>query len=251
MFTLLSFISNMANGKYVFKRKRGPLGGSATGGVKRRRTSSSRVVAGYTRSSGYYGRFGPSGPELKFLDTSLSDSSVSINGDIASTVNAIAEGTGPSQRVGRKCTVHSVHWRYEVRLPAYQGASAPNNNSIRVILYLDKQTNGTAATASDILDTPGIRAFRNLANSGRFNILMDKIHNVSYEGLGGDGTTNDTSEVIKNFTFNKKVNIPIEFNADTGALSEMRSNNMGVLLVSANGVVTPSFNSVFRIRFSG
>ena len=64
----------------------------------------------------------------------------------------------------------------------------------------------------------------------------------------GNGTANDTLGVNINDSFYKTCNMPIEYDSTTGAITEIRSNNIGVLLLSRNGVCT--FGSKFRVRFS-
>ncbi len=196
--------------------------------------------------------FGQMPGELKFHDVALDDAVVAVGGNITATINIIPQGVTEIQRIGRKCTIRSVHWKYRVDLPEVQDASTPNTiDEVRVIMYMDKQANGAAAVATDILETATIRSFRNLANSGRFNILMDRLHVINWMTLASHGFAADTfdqAEVVREYSFNKKCEIPIEFNAGAGIISEIRSNNLGVLLVGLNG--TAGFLSSIRLRFS-
>ena len=215
-----------------------------------------QFIPGKSRTGGFYGRFasaaGPGSGELKFHDVAIDDAVVAVGGTIqnAGTVNIIPQGVTEIQRIGRKCTVRSIHWRYLLTLPAVaQAAGANGGDSVRVILYLDKQCNGATIAATDLLETNDIHSFRNLANTGRFQILMDKYHNLNYSGLASNATDQFTqAQVTFNFQMNKKCQIPIEFSATTGALTEIRSNNLGVLLVGTGGVI--GMNSVMRLRFS-
>ncbi len=116
-------------------------------------------------------------------------------------------------------------------------------------MYLDKQANGAAAAVSDISETATWRTFNNLSNSGRFVILMDKTINMNYCTLGIDGVTNRKMQVFYDDQFHKKVNIPIEFSGITGGITEIKSNNIGILLFSRQGLV--EFNSNVRVRYEG
>lgn len=210
-----------------------------------------RFVPGRDRVGGFYGRYS-NGGEMKFHDVDLDDAVVAGAGGITATINIIAQGVTESTRVGRKCTIKAIHWRYKVNLPQQDAGGTPlNGDTLRIILYLDKQCNGATAAITDILETANVQSFRNLANVSRFNILLDKLHNINYHNMASDGAglvslSNQTYQT----TFNKRCDIPIEFNnvANDGSLATIRSNNLGVLLISEAGVV--GFFSAFRLRFS-
>ena len=202
------------------------------------------VVPGFTRRTGFFG--GAIG-ELKFHDLDIDDATIASNGTIAqASCNIIAQGVTEVQRIGRKCTIRSINWRFNIRLP--EGTAVTTTaDSVRIIVYLDKQTNGAAATVTAILESDDFQSFNNLANKSRFRTLMDRQYDINTE-LSGDGTTVDSPRFNMNDTFFKKVNIPIEFDSTTGAITEQRSNNIGVLLLSKNGLCT--FASKMRLRFS-
>lgn len=206
--------------------------------------------AGYVRTGGYYGRFSTFGrykPELKFHDVDLDDSVVAVGANMTSSINLIAQGVTESTRVGGKCTIRSINWRFNLSLPnVNQGAGT--GDIIRVILYLDKQCNGATATGTDLLETSDYQSFNNLANKGRFKILMDRTYSLNYAAGAWDGTGTDYAQVLLSDSFYKKCSIPIEFNSTTGAITEIRSNNIGVALVGAAGL--GGFNSKIRLRFS-
>ncbi len=212
------------------------------------------VVPGYTRKVGYYGRFAgrPPSSELKFLDTSANDAIVAATGDFigTGTVVVIPQDTTESGRIGRKCTIKQIHWRYKVSLAERDAVADPvEGDSLRMILYQDKQCNGATAATGDILETASFLSFRNLVNTGRFVMLMDKIVNINYAGLGSDGAgVVSQAEVVKSYEWHKSCNIPIEYSSTTGAIAEIKSNNIGIFLISTSGIVR--FDSNIRVRFS-
>ncbi len=214
-----------------------------------------RIVAGFTRVSGLFGR-GLTG-ELKFFDQDIDDAvivsagTVFLNSDTEASLIRIAEGNGESGRIGRKITIKSINWRFTVDVPEADGVANPaNSDTVRVILYLDKQTNGSAATILGILETASFQSFNNLSNSKRFRTLMDRTYTLNVKAGGSNGTTSDWAQNRIDDTFFKKVNIPIEYDnsATTGALSTIRSNNIGLLLISGTG--TAGFQSKMRLRYS-
>lgn len=205
-------------------------------------------MKGITRTSGYYGRYAPLGQEQKFLDTSTTQAPVSFNGNIApSSLVAVPAGTGESERVGRKITVRALHLRY-VCLMNNQTTPGATDDGVRVIVYWDKQCNGTAATVTDILETADYLSFNNLANKNRFMILMDKQHDISLTAGAGNGTANVFGAKAITKSMHKRLNIPIEFSSTTGGLTEIRSNNLGVLVISDNGNIT--YTATARIRYT-
>lgn len=99
------------------------------------------------------------------------------------------------------------------------------------------------------LKTALIKEHRNLSEENRFTILYDKLHNLAYGGIASE--TSDTvtqAASIQNFVMYKAVNIPLEFSSTTGAITEIRSNNIGCLVISDIG--TCGFQGNVRLRFS-
>ncbi len=188
--------------------------------------------------------------ELKFHDVDLDDAVVGAGVNVTATVNIIPQGVTEVQRVGRKCTLKSLWWRYQVTLPTQDAIGVPiSGDTLRIILYLDKQANGATALNTDVLESTDVHSFRNLANSGRFVFLCDKLHTLNYRAMASDGAgVVSQGKVVQDFVFYKNMNIPIEFNGATGAIAEIRSNNIGVILASNLGII--GFNSKIRLRFS-
>ncbi len=209
-----------------------------------------RYAPGRDRVGGYYGRYAGKNAELKFHDVEADDAIIAAGGVITASINLIAQGTGESERIGRKCTLRSIMWRGSVSLPEAETQGAPGDSErVRLILYLDKQCNGAAATALGILEVVGVDNYRNLANSGRFNILMDKTLTINYQTTSHFAVNSfSNAQVMRPFSFFKKCAIPLEFDNTTGAVTEIRSNNVGLLIVSAGGA--GALVSSIRLRFS-
>ncbi len=203
---------------------------------------------GYDRTGGYYGRYTGQSGELKFLDTVVTDTPITA-AMVIQNLTVIAEGNGESQRVGRKVTIKSVHIKGVMTLiPATDAANT--SDKVFGMLVQDMQTNGAAFTALDLIDTNVIASFRNLANSGRFKILMKKTYMFKSGGAAPSGAAFVFSSDQRNVNINKKCNIVMEYDnsATTGVITSVRSNNLYWVTQSTNGVV----NSVLtaRIRYS-
>ncbi len=205
--------------------------------------------SGYDRTGGFYGRYSGRGGELKFFDTTRADTAMGSSGAIANlSLNLIPQGVTESERVGRKCRIRSLVMRGEMVQPTTTDVAAAGAKG-RVIIYVDKQCNGATAAVLDILDTATVNSFRNLANSGRFQILMDKTYNMSVRASAGNGTANDTAEWLVPWSFFKSTcDIPIEFDNTTGAITEVKTNNIGVLTIANEGATL--FGYIARVRFS-
>jgi len=208
---------------------------------------------GYTRTVGFYGRYDKGG-ELKFTDENITlnpipaNGTIFLNGSGEASMLRIAQGTGESQRIGRKVTIKKIQWRFRIELQP-QTSSANTICNVRLILYLDKQTNGAAATITDVMQANTVHTFKNLQNSGRFVILMDREYVLKSHAGGGNGTAEDYGEDMIIDTFYKDCSIPIEYSSTVGAISELKSGNINLLMFGSPGSITQLAGRM-RIRYS-
>ncbi len=208
-----------------------------------------------SRVGGYYGRFA-NGGELKFHDVDVDQAAADLSAGViqnAGTLNIIAQGTTESERVGRKCIIKSIMWRSNIRQAGLSNAnSVQGSDTWRIIIYLDKQCNGATAAVTDILETADYQSFRNLSNVGRFQTLMDLTFIIHPSPCAGDSATNDQGRNEVNKSFYKKCDIKLEYDnsATTGALTSIRSNNIGMLIISKGVESVISLDSKIRMRFS-
>lgn len=202
---------------------------------------------GVNRTGGYYGRFAGPGAELKFFDTSLSFS-FDATGEVPATgqLNLIPQGVTESTRVGRKCVLKSIMIRGIMTFAPSTAANASTNCFLYVVL--DKQCNGAAAGVGDVFTSNLLPvAMHNLSNSQRFVILKKMKWNFSSQA----GVTTAYNNVTKTMEMYKKCTIPLEFSSTTGAITELRSNNVFLLAGSDNTTDDlVSFAGTCRVRFS-
>lgn len=190
--------------------------------------------------------------ELKFFDQDVDDASIAANGTIFTNSSAeaslirIAAGDGESNRDGRKIVITKIKWRYQV-----DGTELSNTtkDTVRLILYLDTQCNGAAATVTNILETDDFQSFRNLTNSKRFKILMDRTYSFYAQAGAGNGVTDAFGSQRYDDTFYKDVNIPVEYSSTTGAIAELTQNNLGLLVMSDTG--NTKLEGKMRLMFVG
>lgn len=202
---------------------------------------------GHLRTGGFYGRFAPSGSENKFFDTALSFT-IDATGEVPATgqLNLIPQGVTESTRVGRLCVLKSIQLRGLIDFNP--GANATACSNVFIYLVLDTQTNGAAAAITDVLTANTMAtALINLNNSMRFRILKRFCWNLA--AAAGVTTAYNRSSVMLDYF--KKLDIPLDFSSTTGAITEIRSNNLFLLAGSDGGeddLVTVT--GTCRVRFS-
>lgn len=213
-----------------------------------------KVVPGFTRTAGPYARAykaNPSRaltmgapPEKKYLDTTATAVNAPTTGVIQAVFTVIPQGTTEITRVGGKITVTNFNVRGNFSLTTTALSGTPNNDVVRMILFIDKQTNGAAPAVTDILKSANGQAYMNLDNVDRFQILKDKMIKV---GFTASGSTNLVGDLVP-WKINKKMNLPIHYSSTTGAITEVKSNNIYMLFTSWQGVV--NFNYYARVKFT-
>lgn len=207
---------------------------------------------GYTRTSGFY-KYGSGNHlasranELKFFDTTIThtvNSTMAIPGT-GGQLNLIPQGTTESSRIGRNTVIHSLELKGEYAMTSGTGV----NSSVQYLLIVqDKQCNGTAAGVLDVMTSAaGARGLINLSNSKRFHVLRKIVLPIT----GGSGVLNNYAGTLDYIHYFKKLNIPVEFASTTGAIGEIASNNLFILMgCDGNSSTFTTFAGIARIRFS-
>lgn len=192
-------------------------------------------MVGFMRREGNYGRFQKGGgEEIKFFEDTQDVSTITTAGIISHiSLNRVAQADTEQSRDGRKITIVGIQLRGHIE--AIQGTSE-GGNTYAIYLYQDTQCNGATAlvsTNAGILFSASYNSFLNLANTGRFKILKKwyfSINKPPYGSVALPGFA-ETHMPIDYYT---KCNIPIEFDATaiTGAITTIRSNNIGIMAIS-------------------
>ncbi len=232
----------------------------------RRRTVIPRRNLGYTRTQGYYGRYNrrpTMGGELKFFDTHTADVTVADTMKII-PVNLIGQGTGQSERIGRKIKIQTLMVRGTIRRPAgilANGTAAPHMD-VRIMIVLDTQANGTQFSQNQLLDNtlgpndvPLSLRYNNLDNSNRFRVIEDKRFIVGAQTMTNiDPTLSSTTTMTQfaplSFDMNDfRCNCDVVFDSTTGAITEVRSNNLYACIMT--NAATANYTIDTRVRFRG
>jgi len=196
----------------------------------------------YSRKTGPY-TLSSTSPEKKWFDTTIVDTTSRIAGVIYN-LNLVPQGTNDQQRIGNKITIRNINIHaYANNDDALLGV--PQGGNLRVIVYLDKQCNGATPLITDILKTASIESFRNMDNVDRFVFLKEKYVYVPI--MTANAAHTDTTP--HKWTVSVSCNIPIHFNSNTGAIAEIRSNNIGLLYITDVVGVNAAADGVCRVKF--
>lgn len=172
--------------------------------------------------------------EFDYVDT-LALQNMPAAGSI-NLLNGMTQGDGPNNRTGTSIKMKS----YEIKYGLQNNATAINTQC-RVLLVLDKQSNGAAPVLTDILQTNSPYSPRNLNNRKRFKILMDKRYSLS---TAGPNNTNDS-------TYMKNVETHVQFfsTSNLGTIADISSNALYLVHCSDQATNFPTINYYCRVRY--
>lgn len=206
--------------KVVFRGNRGYMGGSTAG----------------LRSSG----------ELKTHEVTLANgTATAVGGTIHGSLNLIDNGTTTITRVGKQAQITKINMNWVISLPS-TSTIANSSDTVRLIVYMDKQANGAEATVADILEAAEIRSFNNKANVNRFAILKNKKYNLDAKSSISTATAGVDYLKSINIKFGKHP-CKIEYKGTGGGIADVTSCNIGVLVLSLKGAITIGYKA--RVRF--
>lgn len=238
---------------YQFGRKMAGLYNQYTGNKGQTYGQSMRRALGfpgrgYVRRSGFYGKYRHKHYiESKFFDVNVVLFTIDDVSGNFTNLNLVSQGTEADDRIGQRFTLVSVSLRFSILLPD-TNVVTQTRDLIRIIVYVDKQCNGATPDVGDLLTPVGPNVTiwpYNTSNSYRFKYLFDKT--LAINSASGPNSSNIWPEVAKPFTIGKRLHIPIEM--DIGAtITDVKSNNLAIFIVSENNRAQMSFTS--RIRFT-
>lgn len=196
------------------------------------------------------------GMEKKYNDQSftINVGAVDQNGHITPTLSGIAQGDTPTTRVGRKVSLKAFMCRYYINFPTENNAQE-TDEVVRVIFYLDKAPNGSAATPSDILaiiipaSAPTYNNYRNMDQIDRFDVFYDRTHKLDKAAGANNGGTDVFAATGSTGKVYKRLNHVALYSGTTGAVGSMVTNNIGMLVISKSNKC--SMEGSARVRYYG
>lgn len=248
-------------------RKRSARGGGTP--LKRRRQVSTYVPRGRFMN---YRTGGLQGVELKFYDLSAFTQVWGINDNyhvpILAGISTPAQGTGASERIGRRFTTKSVNVNFKFTIGSSTNNVAPiKTNIFKIFLVLDKQTNKAPwvpATPTTVFsggqNTP---PFINMENIDRYRILKSKT--LVIEPNNTSPQVPDVTGLYTNWSGNAQRTCNLYWRGHINTLCEPGNvsagntstmDNMIYIVVWTNSTTTapanpnqPSFDMTTRTRF--
>lgn len=143
--------------------------------------------------------------EKKFLDTALNLTGAD-NAAEFKHLNDIDQGATASNRIGIKAIIDSISFKM-VFDPAGVSAttSVPTSTTCRVVIFFDRQANGSTPGWTDVFKANGQAEFRQLDNTARFRVLYDKIISLNQQIVMRDATNVAICAVRKHVRVNIKL----------------------------------------------
>jgi len=150
----------------------------------------------------------------------------------------LQQGTGRNQRVSDEIRIRRVRFAW--------GSVIPNgsaDDTYRVVLFRDKQTQGTIFNIQDVFETTGAgitinSAFNIESKPTRFQILVDKLyrHKLAFTAASGTIDTDPQQHVIDHHF---KIPVPLRFIDNTVAqtIAAIEYGSIYCFFVSKTGTV--------------
>lgn len=186
--------------------------------------------------------------ELKYFDGSRAESTISNSGVIASpSLLLIAGGSESQERLGREIWIKSIQLTGRCLLPKLQLADA-TSETLRLVVYLDRQPNGGVPNVNDVLKTGVWNSYLNLENAARFKILSNKFFDMNALAAGGTQADPQSMEVAQTFRIYSEVGELCSYLNETALYGALQDMNIGVLAITTSSTIDMGYR--WRVRFT-
>lgn len=198
-------------------------------------------------------------PELKVVEGAFAlaaarQDEIVLNNGIW-VLNIPAQGAEFNQRTGRQITIKSVNMKMNFQCDATGGTPPVPGETIRIVLFWDRQPNGTNATWSNVFTTTssGINAMMNLDNRERFVMIKDDtISKAAMLQSGGLIVVSGENTLFPFWQFYKKMNCTTIFNTTTGIGTAIQSGAL-VCMIWTTAIAANSqwyMDGMWRVRYT-
>lgn len=160
-------------------------------------------------------------------------------------LDGLAPGSDATQRIGRQVTVRSLQFN----IYTYATSTATTDvgpGCCRTVIFFDRQANGTAPSAADVLEGGAFNSPRSMNNRKRFKIIYDELR-----GMGNSNNSNNPMIQRGYIKFRRPV--IVTYNSGTaGTIGDIMTNSLFILTMGT--AITAGFvmtgNTYARIRYS-
>jgi len=195
-------------------------------------------------------RNGTTAPELKFVDTLVSQT-LTASWQATASQNLVQTGAGQSARLGQKICIHRINIRGNYTLAGNEDTTtAPPSNAYKLLLVLDKQANGAVPNVTTIMTDTDIRSLTVPANEPRFEILYENYTDVNLSAGSGIALTADYAGVVKHFERDLDVHIPIMYSNASATIGAVAGNNLFWIFCAFTSTGTNSMFIRTRINYT-
>lgn len=173
--------------------------------------------------------------ERKYIDVTATVASTTTAAFV--NLNACQLGTSSVTRVGQSIKVVSIY----VNLFWVIGTAQVVGSYQRVLIFRDRQANGAAPAATDVLVSSNVLAPNNIGNSKRFKIIFDTRNLINTNG----------NEYTRFRKF-KRLSFHTEYNTgNAGTVADQQTNSLYMMHLSdqAAGTNNPTLSYYIRTRF--
>jgi len=190
--------------------------------------------------------------ETKYKDQYQLNHQAQLDGNPVDLLDAITGGDDANkERIGNKIFLRSIHLNGTVA--ATDNVSSPVCQTLRLMIVQDKMALGTTPTAAQLLDMATItiptKAYRQLDQTSRFNVLFDK--KIAVEKPVTDKTG---GLQCKNWKFSKAwpQGLHVTYDSSAGLTANIVKNNLWVFAFSdtTTNNLNPTCTFSARIRYT-
>lgn len=177
--------------------------------------------------------------EFKSVDVSLNGTCDNAAGGRVVLLNGLARGDDIGGRNGREVVMKSIETKFNLYVTAGTGVDQTH----RVVIVYDRQTNGAAPVLLDVLSAATAYAPRNLENRRRFKIIFDRTVALNASGESG------SHQVL---SFYRRLAHPTTFNAgNAGTVGDITTGAFFAIFYGniAAGATAGSATGTCRMRY--
>lgn len=173
------------------------------------------------------------------------------------SLNALARGDTQSDRDGRQATMTSLYLQGFIEmLPINDSTSPYAGHVVRIMVVLDKQTNGAQLDSEKVFTLPiggnMPNVMRNLEYVERFDVLMDKTLTINIPSSGpsaGPSSGMDVNGAIVPFKFYKKLDLTCSYQGNNAVILNQVDQSLHVIAFTNDSTCFLRYTS--RVRFMG
>lgn len=201
--------------------------------------------------------------EKKFKDVNLGQTATTqvwaggeIDPSATTCFTTIAQGDTGITRDGRQAVIEAIYLHGQVVFGITETSIAPlSDQTCRVVMVLDTQTNGAQLNAEDVFTTIGagsdVNSFRQLDFQKRFKVLHDKTFTLDLHCTSEGSNAFSSGNRIKNFrmAYRWPKGLVVNYTGTTDAISTVQDNSVHLICTSTNANVFLGYQG--RTRFRG